>query len=71
MKRKYKADITWETNPNDFFELLSFEDLVELDYQRFPAIHHPELINTCPWLSNRKYRKKLIKEMKQAKKQRV
>lgn len=73
MKKRYKADITWETNPNVFlFDHLSFEELVELDCQRFPAIHHPELNEkTYRWsgIGNKKYRKKLINEMKRKKKQ--
>ncbi len=72
MKRRYKAKITWETNPNEFlFNYLSFEDLVRLDSQKFPAIHNPEITYVCSGIGNIKYRKKLIKEMKQAKKQRV
>lgn len=72
MKRRYKAKITWETNPNEFlFNYLSFEDLVKLDSQKYPAIHHPEITYVCSGIGNIKYRKKLIKEMKQAKKQRV
>ena len=72
MKRRYKAKITWETNPNEFlFNYLSFEDLVRLDSQKFPAIHNPEITYVCSGIGNIKYSKKLIKEMKQAKKQRV
>ncbi|MBR4765457.1 MAG: hypothetical protein IK085_01695 [Clostridia bacterium] len=73
MKKKYKADITWETNQNEFLlKNLSFEELVELDCQKFPAIHHPEL-NNKPFifsgLVNKRYRKHLIKELKLKKKQ--
>ena len=68
MKRKYKAKITWGTSPNEFlFNHLSFEDLMTLDCQRFPAIHHPELMYVYSGIGNKKYRKKLIKEIKQAK----
>lgn len=69
MKRRYKAKITWETNPNEFlFNYLSFEDFVKLDSQKFPAIHHPEITYVWSGIGNKKYRKKLIKEMNLRKK---
>ena len=61
MKKRYKADIIWKTNPNEIlFEHLSFENLVEMDCQKFPTIHHPELSNKAYYwsrISNRKLRK--------------